>query len=70
MGKESQKSALPTLFHFVRVRAAYQPHVHLQVNFHTKIQKQIESKIAKQNLLDFRAESSREKLSKNVAMPF
>ena len=27
MGKESQKSALPTLFHFVRVRAAYQPHV-------------------------------------------
>ena len=27
MVKESQKSALPTLFHFVRVRAAFQPHV-------------------------------------------
>ena len=27
MGKESQKSALPTLFHFARVRAALQPHV-------------------------------------------
>ena len=27
MGKESQKSALPTLFHFARVRAAFQPHV-------------------------------------------
>ena len=27
MGKESHKSALPTLFHFVRVRAAFQPHV-------------------------------------------
>ena len=27
MGKESLKSALPTLFHFVRVRAAFQPHV-------------------------------------------
>ena len=27
MGKEFQKSALPTLFHFVRVRAAFQPHV-------------------------------------------
>ena len=29
MGKEFQKSALPALFHFVRVRAAHQPHVHL-----------------------------------------
>ena len=29
MGIESQKSALPTLFHFARVRAAHQPHVHL-----------------------------------------
>ena len=27
MGKEFQKSALPTLFHFVRVKAAFQPHV-------------------------------------------
>ena len=27
MGKDIQKNALPTLFHFVRVRAAYQPHV-------------------------------------------
>ena len=27
IGKEFQKSALPTLFHFVRVRAALQPHV-------------------------------------------
>ena len=27
MGKEAQKSALPALFHFVRVRAAFQPHV-------------------------------------------
>ena len=27
MGKESQKSAFPTLFHFVRVRAANQPYV-------------------------------------------
>ena len=27
MGRESQKNVLPTLFHFVRVRAAYQPHV-------------------------------------------
>ena len=26
-GKEFQKSALPTLFHFVRVRVAHQPHV-------------------------------------------
>ena len=30
MGKESQKSALPTLFHFVWVRATYQPHVYDQ----------------------------------------
>ena len=30
MGKESQKSALPTLFHFVRDRAAFQPHVGMQ----------------------------------------
>ena len=29
MGKEFQKSALPTLFHFVRVRAALQPHVEM-----------------------------------------
>ena len=27
MGKEFQKSALPTLFHFARVKAAFQPHV-------------------------------------------
>ena len=27
MGKEFQKRALPTLFHFVRVKAALQPHV-------------------------------------------
>ena len=27
MGKESQKSALPTLFHFVRVKAAIQPNL-------------------------------------------
>ena len=27
MRKEFQKSALPTLFHFLRVRAAFQPHV-------------------------------------------
>ena len=27
MGNEFQKSALPTLFHFVRVRAALQPYV-------------------------------------------
>ena len=27
MGKEFKKSVLPTLFHFVRVRAALQPHV-------------------------------------------
>ena len=27
MFKEFQKSALPTLFHFVRARAAFQPHV-------------------------------------------
>ena len=27
MGKEFQKSTLPTLFHFVRVRAAFQLHV-------------------------------------------
>ena len=25
MGKEFQKSALPTLFHFVRVKASFQP---------------------------------------------
>ena len=28
-GKEFQKSALPTLFNFVGVRAAHQPHVYL-----------------------------------------
>ena len=33
MGKEFQKSALPTLFHFVRVRAALQPHVQNQLFF-------------------------------------
>ena len=27
MGKESQKSALPTLFHFARVRSVSQPHM-------------------------------------------
>ena len=27
MGKEFQKGAFPTLFHFVRVSAAFQPHV-------------------------------------------
>ena len=27
MGEKFQKSALPTLFNFVRVRAAHQPHV-------------------------------------------
>ena len=31
MDKEFQKSELPTLFHFVRVRAAPQPHVNLQI---------------------------------------
>ena len=31
MGKESQKSALPNLFHFVRVRAAFQPHVKIEM---------------------------------------
>ena len=29
MGKDFQKSALPTFLHFVRVRAAHQPHVFL-----------------------------------------
>ena len=27
MGKEIQKNALPSLFHFLRVRAAHQPHL-------------------------------------------
>ena len=30
MGIEVQKSALPTLFNFARVRAAHQPHVNLK----------------------------------------
>ena len=30
MGVEAQKSALPTLFHFARVRAAFQPSENLQ----------------------------------------
>ena len=33
MGKESQKNALPTLFHFVRVRAALHPHVNGAASF-------------------------------------
>ena len=32
MGIEVKKSALPTLFHFVRVRAAYQPHVYFDLD--------------------------------------
>ena len=32
MGIKVQKSALPTLFNFARVRAAHQPHVNVNVN--------------------------------------
>ena len=42
MGKEFQKSALPTLFHFVRVRAAFQPHVcYLTIIFHNFQDKEV-----------------------------
>ena len=34
MGKEFQKNALPTLFHFVRVRAALQPRVTIPLGWH------------------------------------
>ena len=30
MGEDIQKNTLPTLFHFVRIRAAYQTHVYLK----------------------------------------
>ena len=31
MGIKAQKSALPTLFNFARVRAAHQPHVFIEI---------------------------------------
>ena len=31
MCKKFQKSALPTLFHFVKVRAPFQPHVYIYI---------------------------------------
>ena len=37
MGKEFQKSALPTLFHFVWVRAAFQPHVSCYGNILSRV---------------------------------
>ena len=33
MGNESDKSALPTLFHFVKVRAAFQPHLYRVIQY-------------------------------------
>ena len=38
MGKEFQKNTLTTLFHFARIRSAFQPHVQIMMNYSLEIQ--------------------------------